>query len=269
MSTTRSLPVASSSTYIPPNVPQVYLRQMVVELLLKRGFEGAEAGALTEIERLLEHHITNLFEESLEYAHLTGRREVNVMDLVAAQEETGWGVKRMKRESRRRRGKAPQIEYEDSISSPPSPTLPSLSSLIEDNEERQKSQDEDLKPDLSSLSNRSRKSRGIRPIYSQDWLPVLPEKWTLLDSFANNNTNSTSKDDTLSQDQPVQITSALLDFIKLTATERGDIPPELGIVDYRRASNKDDNSNSDGLAIGAGKGVKRKWGVKGVSARAQ
>jgi hypothetical protein len=45
------------------------------------------------------------------------------------------------------------------------------------------------------------------------------------------------------------VTSGVLDFIKLTATERGDIPPELGLVDYRRAD---------------GREVRRKWGVKGV-----
>jgi hypothetical protein len=39
--------------------------------------------------------------------------------------------------------------------------------------------------------------------------------------------------------------------MKLTATERGDIPVELGLVDYRRADTRD---------------VRRKWGVKGVGA---
>jgi hypothetical protein len=40
--------------------------------------------------------------------------------------------------------------------------------------------------------------------------------------------------------------------VKITAAERGDIDPALGIVDYRRSG------------FGAGQGRKRKWGVKGV-----
>ncbi len=45
------------------------------------------------------------------------------------------------------------------------------------------------------------------------------------------------------------MTAACLDFVRSTATERGDISPELGVVHYRKT------------AGGVGK---RKWGVKGV-----
>ncbi|WVW78845.1 hypothetical protein I302_100808 [Kwoniella bestiolae CBS 10118] len=290
MSTMRSLPSNSSSNYLPPNIPQTYIRQTIVDLLLKRGFEGAEAGALTEIERLLEHHITNLFQESLEFAHLSGRREVNALDLVSAQEESGWGVRRMKRESKRRRGKenASEVTYDPSLSTPPSPSLPSLSSLLDE----QQDQAEDIKPDLS-------KARGVKPSYSQEWFPSLPEKWTLIsptdDTYVNLVLNRyiavrdqaddspssilrgqnipTSTDDSTPPNQPMQVTSALLDFIKLTATERGDIPPELGVVNYHRTSHRQDTSpdydggNRLGIGKGGGGGVKRKWGVKGVSAR--
>nr|XP_019047565.1 hypothetical protein I302_04181 [Kwoniella bestiolae CBS 10118]OCF26495.1 hypothetical protein I302_04181 [Kwoniella bestiolae CBS 10118] len=262
MSTMRSLPSNSSSNYLPPNIPQTYIRQTIVDLLLKRGFEGAEAGALTEIERLLEHHITNLFQESLEFAHLSGRREVNALDLVSAQEESGWGVRRMKRESKRRRGKenASEVTYDPSLSTPPSPSLPSLSSLLDE----QQDQAEDIKPDLS-------KARGVKPSYSQEWFPSLPEKWTLISPTDDN--IPTSTDDSTPPNQPMQVTSALLDFIKLTATERGDIPPELGVVNYHRTSHRQDTSpdydggNRLGIGKGGGGGVKRKWGVKGVSAR--
>ncbi|OCF59193.1 hypothetical protein L486_03695 [Kwoniella mangroviensis CBS 10435] len=265
MSTMRSQPSSSTSNYLPPDVPQAYVRQVIVNLLLKRGFEGAEAGALTEIERLLEHHITNLFEESLELAHLSGRREANAIDLVAAQEESGWGVKRMKRESKRKRGKAPDIPYDPSSSTPSSPTFPTLSSLLD---EQHGEEGEDIKPDFSSTAKA--KGRGIKPAYSQEWFPVLPEKWTMVDADASDKGNHTpnKEDQNHNHNQPIQVTSALLDFIKLTATERGDIPPELGVVNYNRVDDKQDSAPMDGLKeMTAGKGLKRKWGVKGVSAR--
>ena len=48
---------------------------------------------------------------------------------------------------------------------------------------------------------------------------------------------------------PIQVTPASLDFVKSTVTERGDISPELGIVDFRRPG---------------GGGTKRTWTVVGV-----
>ncbi|WWC59083.1 uncharacterized protein I303_101630 [Kwoniella dejecticola CBS 10117] len=270
MSTINSLPSTSSSKYIPPEIPPVYLRQIIVDLLLRRGFEGAEAGALTEIERLLEHHITNLFEDSLEYAHLTGRQEANVADLVAAQEESGWGYKRLKRESKRKRGQAPQIEYEQS-SAPPSPSLPTLSSLLDI--DPNVAETDDRKPDLYShgTSSTNHKGKGTKPIYSQEWFPSLPEKWTLLGSSTSENNELPLKED-IGHDHarpPNQVTTALLDFIKLTATERGDIPPELGVVNYGRIQNLGGSTDGDanGRGVAGSKGIKRKWGVKGVSTK--
>ncbi|WRT65130.1 uncharacterized protein IL334_002072 [Kwoniella shivajii] len=256
MSTLRSLPTATSSKYVPPDAPQAYLRQVVVHMLLKRGFEGAEAGALAEIERLLEHHITNTFEDSVEYAHLSARKDVNAIDLLSAQENSGWGVKRMKRESKRKRGKALSIHFNPSP--PPSPTLQSLSSIIQDDYEPSDNQYQDLKPDVSNIHT----VKGRKLPYGQDWTPILPDKWTLISPSSD---DDIVKDET--HDQPVQVTSALLDFIKLTATERGDIPPELGVVDYRRAGTKDDASMSNQQGNVRGKAGKRKWGVKGVSVK--
>jgi hypothetical protein len=42
------------STYVPPPTAPGYLHRIVGATLLRRGFEGAEAGALAEMERLLE-----------------------------------------------------------------------------------------------------------------------------------------------------------------------------------------------------------------------
>lgn len=52
-STTSSLPPAPSA-YIPPSAAPPFLRRLIVSALSSRGFDAAEAGALTEIERLVE-----------------------------------------------------------------------------------------------------------------------------------------------------------------------------------------------------------------------
>lgn len=75
------------------------------------------------------------------------------------------------------------------------------------------------------------------PPYAYENAPPLPQPWTY-------------KPDEVQPPPPPpnKVTSGVLDFIKLTATERGDIPPELGLVDYRRREGK------------------RKWGVRGAGA---
>lgn len=45
-------------THLHPDAPAHYLTHHVATALLRRGFQGAEAGALTEIERLLEHRVS-------------------------------------------------------------------------------------------------------------------------------------------------------------------------------------------------------------------
>lgn len=42
---------------LPPSAPTEYLRQMTAMTLSGEGFEGAEAGALSEVERLLEERV--------------------------------------------------------------------------------------------------------------------------------------------------------------------------------------------------------------------
>ncbi|WVF70203.1 hypothetical protein IAT40_004991 [Kwoniella sp. CBS 6097] len=285
-STIRSLPADPNTIYIPPEASTAYLRDAVVGVLLKRGFEGAEAGALAEIERLLEKHISNLFEDAIEYAHLAGRRAANAIDLVAAHEGSGWDVRGMRRESKKPRlDRAPEIPLE--TSPPPSPPRLPLSVLIPDPDDSQahkrkdslSAQYEDRKPDLARLNSDSSLSRakaakaaaGARPAYAEDWAPVLPEKHTYisLDQNALDPSLSTTIDTNESVSQtpaPAPVTSALLDFIKLTATERGDIPPELGVVDYRyRRDIGGDNRKS--FKSGDVETGKRKWGTRGVGVR--
>lgn len=76
------------------------------------------------------------------------------------------------------------------------------------------------------------------PEYAWEGAPALPDPWTYKPDLPPPPAPPASR-----------VTTGVLDFIKLTATERGDIPPELGLVDYRRVE---------------GREVKRRWGVKGV-----
>nr|ODN86036.1 hypothetical protein L203_04537 [Cryptococcus depauperatus CBS 7841] len=227
------------STYIPPATAPPFLRRLIVTTLLRRGFDSAEAGALAEMERLVLHHIEHTVEEAKDYANLCGRIQVHAGDIVKVQEDSGWGVKGMRKETKRKR-KALRL---DTIPSPPmSPyslevTLPDLL-----RQELQSSQlHDDIKPLLRPSGN-EREDAGNKLPFAEEWLPALPDKWTY--ALPQDNTASSKPD------HP-QISASLLDFIKLTAAERGDIPPELGLVDYRRQT-----------ATGPGMtGGKRRWGV--------
>lgn len=63
---TEDTPIASTSsttiqslddlhTHLQATAPPAYLTHHIASTLLRKGFQGAEAGALSEIERLLEH----------------------------------------------------------------------------------------------------------------------------------------------------------------------------------------------------------------------
>jgi hypothetical protein len=87
----------------------------------------------------------------------------------------------------------------------------------------------DAKPQLSRIKP---------PEYAWDGAPPLPDPWTYKPDMP-----------TPAAPPPSRVTAGVLEFMKLTATERGDIPAELGLVDYRRADTRE---------------VRRKWSVKGV-----
>jgi hypothetical protein len=90
---------------------------------------------------------------------------------------------------------------------------------------------DDVKPKLAPLAP---------PDYAWAGAPPLPDPWTYKPDLPPP-----------APLPPSRVTAGVLEFMKLTATERGDIPVELGLVDYRRADTRD---------------VRRKWGVKGVGA---
>ncbi|RSH90157.1 hypothetical protein EHS25_001491 [Saitozyma podzolica] len=220
-STIRSL--SFPTVLIPPTLPSQYLSYLIVTTLQRAGFDGAEAGALAEMERLLEHHVQRLFEGAKEYADLSGRPQPVLADLHAAHQEAASGSgsnKRLRRESKRRRNPIPLEKAEQ----PPSPPREITLDLLPDRSTIQ----EDTKPDISSsglmqIQTRTQSRRGEVPPYAPEWAPGLPGKWTY--AFLD-------PDEETPPDAPVQVTAASLDFVKATASG-GDIPPELGIVHYR------------------------------------
>lgn len=236
-STTSSLPPAPAA-YIPPSAAPPFLRRLIVSALSSRGFDGAEAGALTEIERLVECHIEHVLGGAKDYANLCGRRDVHAGDVVMAQEETGWRVDAMRKESKRKRR---ALNLQTRSSPPPSPT--STTFTLPDLLRQELSTESDQKPSIASLSTARGETGGSgeKLSYAESWMPGLPEKWTYTTS---------NGDYSFNLQEHVQVTSSLLDFIKLTAAERGDIPPELGLVNYRK---------DPGLAAG--------WGVNAGSTR--
>ncbi|GMK58399.1 hypothetical protein CspeluHIS016_0504310 [Cutaneotrichosporon spelunceum] len=213
MSRSRDVP----HNHLAPGVTRAYLTRLVGHAAQKAGFDGAEVGALAEMERLLEHHIQRVFEEACDYAEHSGRAVPNGRDLYVAQSMSGWDVASLKRAAKRKRNPIALATRAES----PEPFQPETLATLPDGE--------DVKPTLHPA-----------PEYAWDGAPGLPEPWTYKPDLPPPPGLPPSK-----------VTTGVLDFIKLTATERGDIPPELGLVDYRRAD---------------GREVRRKWGVKGVGA---
>ncbi|CAK9779526.1 hypothetical protein CC85DRAFT_287380 [Cutaneotrichosporon oleaginosum] len=199
-------------THLPPDATRHYLTRLVGIALQKRGFDGAEAGALAEMERLLEHHIQRVFAEAGAYAAHAGRAVPHARDAYECLAQQG--LKRAAKRKRHPIAMPTRAESPEPVQSETLATLP---------------EGEDVKPSLRAS-----------PEYAWDGAPGLPEPWTY------------KPDPVPPPGAPAgKVTTGVLDFIKLTATERGDIPPELGLVDYRRAD---------------GREVRRKWGVKGVGA---
>lgn len=106
----------------------------------------------------------------------------------------------------------------------------------------------DTKPDLDKLKNEEIQSQdmGLRPFYGFEGGPALPPKWTypsqttvspfllLITQGSRGIRADLPKVEALDDVPHGQITKRSLDFVKLTASERGDIPAELGVVNYRK-----------------------------------
>ncbi|RSH78460.1 uncharacterized protein EHS24_002185 [Apiotrichum porosum] len=205
-------------THLQSGTAAAYMNRVIGQTLVRRGFDGAEAGALTEMERLLEHHIQRLFENAHDYARLSGRSLPHAVDLFAAHEDSGWDVRSLRREAKRKRAGVTLPTSEE----PPEPAAPiNIASIPEG--------DGDVKPKLAKA-----------PEYAWDGAPALPDPWTYKPDLVPPPPPPSSK-----------VTAGVLEFMKLTASERGDIPAELGLVDYRRADTREG---------------RKKWGVKGIGA---
>lgn len=58
--TVMTAPITISSldnlhTHLPPSTPAEYVRYLLITTLQRKGFDSAEAGAIAEMEKLLEH----------------------------------------------------------------------------------------------------------------------------------------------------------------------------------------------------------------------
>ncbi|WVQ76706.1 hypothetical protein IAR50_006380 [Cryptococcus sp. DSM 104548] len=243
--TISSLPPAPSSTHLPPSSVPPYLRHLIVQILLRKGFDGAEAGALGEIERLLERHVETLLETARDYANLSGRREVHAGDVVTAQESRGWSVKALKKETKRRRT---ALGMKTTPSPPPSPSSSALT--LPDILRQEILDEQDLRPHVDGYRGDAEEEVEKRLDHAPGWIPSLPSKWTF--ETPESELEERSKKPNAN---PPEVTGSLLDFIKLTAAERGDIPPELGLVDYRREREGNGGRRETRLE-------KRKWGMK-------
>jgi hypothetical protein len=102
-----------------PSTPPQYLQRMIMTTLHRKGFESAEAGALAEMERLLENRwskfkapleanciyidVQSIFTRAMNHANLSGRTSSNAIDLLESQETTSWPSITLRNESKRHR----------------------------------------------------------------------------------------------------------------------------------------------------------------------
>ncbi|CAD6588557.1 MAG: hypothetical protein TREMPRED_005096 [Tremellales sp. Tagirdzhanova-0007] len=157
-----------------------------------------------------------LFSAARDYANLAQRSTPNASDLVAAHED-GSSIRSLRKEGKRRRKGVGPLR------------------TVDGSREGWMNEIQGMTYPLSTDDT----SESLD--HTHEGIPTLPARWT----YVHTDTRPEEERKPL-----LQVTSASLDFVKSTATERGDISPELGLVHYRRA--------------GAGGLGKRKWGVKGV-----
>lgn len=203
-------------------------------------------------QRKLTADIQRLFVLAQDYAAVAGRSTPFAGDLARAQAESGWDVGRLKREAKKRRiGMSTEgAECRDSARSENYMPWPRTAATLD--VERlsltpalalptEPAPPEPPQPltlaSLPELGSDEKPRPTPAPAYAFDHAPPLPQPWT----YAPDEVPPPPP-------PPNKVTSGVLDFIKLTATERGDIPPELGLVDYRRREGK------------------RKWGTRGAGA---
>ncbi|RXK42144.1 hypothetical protein M231_00501 [Tremella mesenterica] len=203
------------SRILSPETAEAYPRQMILNTFQRMGLETVEAGVMGEIARLVERHIQKLYKSTLSYSKLSSRRP-NMYDLHAAWSDTYQrDLKDVRKSAKKRRRRIPleplPIEPE-TMEHAPHYTLNE-----EDEEDR-------------------------RPGWVPEGVPDLPPRYTWAHTEI---TDSEPPPSVLSQPQ---VTSASLDFVKLISAESADIPPELGVVDYRKAQ----------------RGKRKQWGTKGV-----
>ena len=136
-----------------------------------------------------------------------------------------------------------KLEKTYEVESPPRPTT--LQDLMGTRPPNTASEmDTDIKPDINGYGHGEDKARveavGIKPVYGFEGCPSFPPKWTYatpdtVRPLTTHRYGCTDDQNELLDDTPHgQITKRSLDFVKLTASERGDIPAELGLVNFKK-----------------------------------
>ncbi|EIW68629.1 hypothetical protein TREMEDRAFT_63096 [Tremella mesenterica DSM 1558] len=255
------MPSSLKSRILSPETAEAYSRQMILNTFQRMGLETVEAGVMGEIARLVERHIQKLYKSTLSYSKLSSRRP-NMYDLHAAWSDTYQrDLKDVRKSAKKRRRRIPleplPIEPE-TMEHAPHYTLNE-----EDEEDRRPDWVPEGVPDLPPRYTWAHIHADSCTLFllfvletSVNWLVLLVLSFRLWLSLPSSQLPYKYKRQTEITDsepppsvlpQP-QVTSASLDFVKLISAESADIPPELGVVDYRKAQ----------------RGKRKQWGTKGV-----
>ncbi|GFZ49050.1 hypothetical protein JCM24511_06800 [Saitozyma sp. JCM 24511] len=259
--------LAFPTVLVPPNLPSQYLSYLIVTTLQRAGFDGAEAGALAEMERLLEHpsggqqsprllrDCTSFGEEGDVLRDCTSFDEeddVDVdVDMDVDMDTLFEGAKEYAdlsgrpqpvladlhaahQEAASGSGSSKRLRRESKRRRNPiplekidQPPSPPREITLDLLPDRSTIQ-EDTKPDISSSG---RVQTQTRTQSRRGEVPTYAPGWA--PGLPGKWTYAVlDPDEETPPEAPVQVTAASLDFVKATASG-GDIPPELGIVHYR------------------------------------
>ncbi|KAK1926649.1 hypothetical protein DB88DRAFT_175659 [Papiliotrema laurentii] len=194
-----------------------YLRRFVITTLHQKGAEGAEAGVISEIERLLEHHVQNLFETARDYAQLAHRSIPNANDVLQAHASSSHSARKLRKESKRRKRPIPLSTVAEPPEDEVKETITSLAEAMRDGK---------MAAQVADASMWGEGGTEKKLDYAFDGAPRLPPSWTFPSPLQPSEPEPAAK-----------VTSAALNFVKATVTE-ADIDPELGIVNYRKRTRR-------------------------------
>lgn len=148
------------------------------------------------------------------------------------------------------------------VSPPPSPKPPAQLTLSDDDTGSEEDEWEEVAiAGVTDKKSKNKKRHGARanPSYLFPGAPRLPPEHSYRRKATVSDTDGSVRfyfcrqveADPAQGPQNQTLSTTLLSFIKATAVERGDIPSELGLVDYRRAGESEPTASK-----------KRRWNVR-------